>query len=55
MRIDLTPEQLSAVLDVIGERVSATGESGTPLAQAEFHLDLALMAHEETTNESRTA
>jgi hypothetical protein len=49
IRIDLTEEQLRAALDVIGERVSATNERGTPLFMAERELDSALLAHENET------
>lgn len=48
IRLDLTPEQLQAVVTVVGERVSATGEEGTPLEQAERELDLALLEWEGT-------
>lgn len=46
IRIDLTEEQLRAVLTVIGERVSETRETDTPLELAERELDLALLKHE---------
>lgn len=46
IRIDLTEEQLRAVLAVIGERVSETRETDTPLEQAERELDLSLLQHE---------
>jgi hypothetical protein len=49
IRIDLTEDQLRAALDVIGERVSATNESDTPLFRAERALDSALLAYENAT------
>ena len=46
MSIELTPEQLQAVVDVIGKQVSTTNERGTPLAHAEYELDSALLEFE---------
>ena len=50
MRLDLSAEQITAVLSVVAERVSATSEEGTPLEQAERELDAALLAHERKEN-----
>lgn len=46
IRLDLTTEQLRAVVDVVGKRVSETNEQDTPLEQAERVLDSALLADE---------
>lgn len=47
VRVDLTPDQLRAVVAVVGAKVSETGEEHTPLEQAERALDSALLRHEE--------
>lgn len=54
IKVELTPEQLQAVNDLVGERVSeveraegTANQRDTPLWQAERELDGALMAWEE--------
>lgn len=55
LRVDLTEEELRAVLSLVAARVSLTGEERTPLERAERELDLVMLQYEQRVRDGEEA